>query len=429
MTADERPESRRLRIEAAWIVNTYGAPSATPERDLVRTTGPAVSRRRPRGIELHPRDWEERGLADFVCCKSELLVDDSDLDRVLLVLDNIGVAAQVADALRNGVSLVGFDGNIDDVLPELDARLGVGVATPNHVFGIAPDTSICPATEPEAPDELAPWPAVGNPQAGNGVCVAVVDTGFLQGWEDRADLSWLGGITEYDIDQPDYREPFGFIDPYAGHGTFVAGVARCLAPAAEVTVDGILQVAGVADEASIVRQIDEALAKSPDVINLSAGGYTRNNLPPKAFVTLWQQRLRHHKGVALVAAAGNDGGRNPFWPAAFPWAVSVGALTADARQRAEFSNYGGWVDVYAPGVDLVNAYCEGEYQYLLQPGLTRKFDGMCKWSGTSFSTPIVTGMIAARMSRTGENARQAADALLETARGQFLPGVGPRLLP
>jgi subtilisin family serine protease len=203
-----------------------------------------------------------------------------------------------------------------------------------------------------------------------------------------------------------------------------------MAPAAEIIVTNAFAVAGSVLEADLVPRLEAALSHGVDIFHLTIACMSRHDFPLIAFRD-WLARLRQYGGAVCIAAAGNSGMRRPTWPSAFSDVLSVGALGGDWRGRASFSNFGPWVDVYAPGRDLINAYATGEYKCHVAPykGEVRKFYGMAKWSGTSFSTPIVTGLIASRMSRTGENARQAAAAVLAEAQAQAIPGVGPVLLP
>jgi hypothetical protein len=320
------------------------------------------------------------------------------------------------------------------ILAVIDKELGKGIATPNHVLTVAGDMGPCPATEPQgAYDDIEPYPSVCPGNDGAGVLVYVADTGFLTGADTSH--SWLAGVTgDPDPLPPEVAGPQGqMIQPipaYTGHGTFVAGVIRCMAPGADLYVANAFLVAGSSLEVDFVQNLEAALGLGVDIFHLSVTAPTRWDLPLLSFEG-WMELLHQYKGVVCVVAAGNNGNRLPCWPAAFPGMVSVGALAADWHSLADFSNYGGWVDVYAPGRSLINAYATGTYTCHVAPyvGQERQFYGMARWSGTSFSTPIVTGLIAARMSRCGESGQQAAAALLAQARAQTVPGVGAILLP
>jgi hypothetical protein len=220
------------------------------------------------------------------------------------------------------------------------------------------------------------------------------------------------------------------IFPYAGHGTFAAGVLRCMAPKASVFVERAFNIAGADYETNLAGSLEDALDRNPDILVFTFCSATHRDQSLHTFDHLYERRIRHMKGLAVLAPAGNDGWSRRMWPAAHPGVIAVGALAANWQDRAHFSNHGGWVDVYAPGEDLINAFPEGTYVCNESPGQERRqFRGMAKWSGTSFSTPVVAGLIAARMSQTGENAGQAADSLLRFARSQAIPSVGAVLYP
>jgi hypothetical protein len=403
-------------------------------------------------------DFARRGIEIDVAYKPNGDVDYVYQSRRLLALNRAGSLSQLPGLLRGLRPVQGsFDRPENDLVeltsddleqgsvsvPEAldaidrgrvvskDQALGKGqpqsLVTPNHVVHIA---RICPADEPEVPSgyPTSPWPPPADPgptKPKTDVFLAVSDTGLLDPL-DPAQYPWLAGVTG-ELDPLGATAPSGLprIPAFTGHGTFVAGVARTMAPGAKVFVNNHFAASGGELESVMVAKLEELAQKSPDIINLSAGTYTRNNWTALGFDAF---HLRHPK-ITLVAAAGNDSTDRPFYPAAYDWAISVGALATDQQHLAWFSNYGDWVDVYAIGEGLVNAYATGEYTYQEPPKMpaVQNFAGMAKWDGTSFSAPLVAGLIAARMARTGESSEVAAAAVVAAAQGQVLAGVGPML--
>lgn len=354
-------------------------------------------------------------------------------DRILVRGDG-EQAAQVADLVGGTVGLSPIDGltivmlgemGREEALTIVDVQLGLDVASPDHVFYVTGVAGCCPATEPNRTPDTMPVPVstLAGGCDGTGVTVSVVDTGFICALVDD-DHRWLHDVTgdeeHYD---PDH------IGPYVGHGSFVAGVVRSMAPQATVRVEGFLADGGAVHESAMIAQLHDSLNKRPDVITMSAGSYTRDrriSLAFDAFRAVLEDRL---PGTVMLAAAGNDATDDPFQPAAdSDWCVGVGALNPDGS-RAPYSNFGDWVQVYARGTDMINAFPKGTVDYHEPPRQHQHAtfrNAMASWSGTSFSTPLVAGLIAARMSSTGETGRQAWASLKAIARQTE---VGPVLEP
>jgi hypothetical protein len=401
------------------------------------------------------------GWVDYVYVVDQLLARRDDTERLRRMLPGLrhverderyglgrrrlpdGLAVLSIDALEEGRFTV------PEMLDRLEESLGDDylalhdgepLVTPVHVMHTA---KMCAASEPGVPigSPTQPTPPVkGNRGDQDRVRLVISDTGlledFLPGNLGIGRYPWLEGV-----DGDRRADPLGRILPRglpgipdegewrsipfdAGHGTFVAGVARSMAPRASVYVGNHFTMAGAALEYEVTGGLDELIRdQSPHVINVPAGSYTRRDLPLLSF----SEFFRRHDDITLVAAAGNDSTDRPFWPAAFPWeigVIGVGALGGDELNLSWYSNWGEWVNVYSLGEGLVNAYATGVYTYQ-QPERrpTRQvFRGMAQWDGTSFASALVSGLIAAEIARGGGPARDAAQRVLDAARE--ISGVG-----
>jgi subtilisin family serine protease len=308
-----------------------------------------------------------------------------------------------AELARAGVKLRRYfvSRDVPMVVAELrhlaDDEPGVRVA-PNHVLRGEPKYAGGPAGEPRTIDPMDL--GAGRPD-GKVPQIAVLDTGIWSGWSTQDALKNVLLPDADDIDVLDV-DGDGILDTEAGHGTFICGLVAQVAPALLIDPGRVLDPTGVGTDFSIALEL---LQTSAPVINLSLGGYTDDDLAPPGLDAVLESLGPDR---VVVAAAGNNNSDRPFWPAAFKHVTSVGALdTNKGVVRACFSNYGSWVDVWAPGVDLTSTYVDGHW---LTSDEDVTFAGWAAWSGTSFSAPLVAAEVARRA--VNGNARAALHDLL-----------------
>jgi hypothetical protein len=266
-----------------------------------------------------------------------------------------------------------------------------------------------------------PPTVTASPSSVSGVRVAILDTGWAQAYVPTG----LGGISVNASggDQPD-EDGDGFLDPAAGHGTFIAGIIEQLAPGCDIGAVEVLSTFGDGDEAEIATTLqklaDRPEPDRPHIVNLSFGGYTPLGMAALASAV----EALHAAGSVVVASAGNDGTCIPMYPATLPKVVGVGALD-DQGRPAPFTNYGPWVSACAPGVDRVSIFFEGfngagppENGY--DPD---HFQGWARWSGTSFAAPVVVAALA-RVVAGGDTPQEAVRKVVEDEKLPRRPMLG-----
>jgi subtilisin family serine protease len=209
-----------------------------------------------------------------------------------------------------------------------------------------------------------------------GTIAAQADFVNLEGLDTRA---FVGDFTGYDTVAFDE----------VGHGCHVSGIVagkglamdEGVAPGCSLLAVRVLATmkdgdrlvgAGIPD--NINAGIKWAVDHGADVINMSLGiKYSGGGLPHEDVISYALSR-----NVTVVAASGNDGTAERYYPGALPGVIAVGAVDHTGKVTS-FTSYGANITVVAPGLNIYSSYANREYAFA---------------SGTSQASPFVCGAVA-----------------------------------
>lgn len=186
-------------------------------------------------------------------------------------------------------------------------------------------------------------------------------------FEGRADWGWPSKISK--------------IDKF-GHGTHVAGLAGSkhfgVAKNVKLIAVKVLDDFGFGSSSAVINGIQYILKRTKRnpsrkaIINISFSG-------PKDSVLDHILNVAVQNGIAVVAAAGNDGSDAcDFSPSRSSMVLTVGAMNDD-QSKTLFSNDGNCVNAWALGVSVLSLWPNG---------------GTRKLNGTSASAPTIAGQLA-----------------------------------
>ncbi|WP_085504915.1 S8 family peptidase [Thalassobacillus devorans] len=348
-----------------------------------------------------PMKQVEKGTVDYV--KGEVVVKFKDnvkqsAKKEAIAQANAKVKPDV-DAVESEFDVLEV-GNVEAVVKALNNNPNVEYAEPNYKFNVTwtPNDTYYSGYQygPQNTNTEQAWNVTRGSSSQE---IAIIDSGVDYNHPDLDGKTIRG----YDFVDNDYY-PMDEND----HGTHVAGTAAAetnnsqgvagMAPNTRILAVRALDANGGGSLANIADAITYSADQGAEVINLSLGCNCDTTTLENAVNYAW------NKGSVIIAAAGNDGVSTTFEPASYANVIAVGAVDRYDR-KASFSNYGTWVDVTAPGVDIASTVPGGGYAYM---------------SGTSMASPHVAGLAGLLAAQGKSNwqirqdIEQSADAISGT---------------
>lgn len=221
----------------------------------------------------------------------------------------------------------------------------------------------------------------------------------------------------------------GTIAAHTDNGVGVAGVnwivtptqVKVLGASGAGTLDGIIEgvywAAGY-DDPTFGGHINPDPAR---VINMSLGGMIGVPCPP-ALDQVFKDAYTLSRAITVVAAGNDAGPADPFFPASCPSVITVGA-TGPTGARADYSGYGAYVDVFAPGGDVNFEHpADSRYRAAVVSTTYSSAGPTCGFKeGTSMAAPHVAGVVSLMLARE-------PDLSLEEVRARLINASRPLTL-
>jgi thermitase len=363
--------------------------------------------------------------APFVPGELVVGLEEGDFALPLLAMEMVGTITAQNPPIRSFVVKLAPNLTMQDAGEFLRALPGVRYVEPNYLafaFATPNDPYFSQQYGPQRIQANLAWD-IWQPQ--RTVYIAIIDTGIDSNHPDLTNkmrrhnngmvYGWntLNNTTNALDDNGHGTHCAGIAAAEINNGVGIAGVAAWNPNVAnsrayvQLMPVKVLSSSGSGSLDAVARGITWAADNGAHILSLSLGAGSGAQQLQDAVNYAW------NRGCLVVVAAGNGGSSSPQYPAYYTNCIAV-AATDSSDRLASFSQYGSWVDIAAPGVNILATYPNNQYRSL---------------SGTSMACPHVAGAAAVLWSHNPSLTNAQLRSALETNVDPYQPYNGRTIAP